>query len=234
MSYIYIIKEREFIRLNEEVYKVGITKELSFPKGSQIVFCTIIDETKMKDIIVLFKFLFENTEYGEEYFKGDVKDMILVVNSIIRNIKDEQIKSLETKLNEVNETLNSAIISRNEFFNISEKQNIILQQQKIDLEKVLKENEELKAKLEDKYKPSNYKIEYDNFFKKILKKADNYNYDKVYLVDLHVVFNSWCKAKCISKLPSYDEFYNKVEEQYKIKTTDNEPNEYLEMIEYKV
>jgi hypothetical protein len=232
MSYIYIIKEREFIRLNEDVYKVGITKEPNFtnyPKGSEISFYSIIDEGKMPEIITTFKTLFEHTEeYGEEYFKGDVNVMIKTVISMIYNIKEgmeDQIKSLETQLN-------STITSRDNFFSISEKQNIILQQQKVVLEKALKENEELKAKVEEKN--TDYKLEYDNFFKILLKRADNSKYEKVYLTELHVVFCAWCKAKGITKLPEFDEFGDKVEEKYKIKVTDNEPNEYLEMTEYKV
>ena len=233
MSYIYIIKEREFVTLKADIYKVGISNESNFtnyPKGSEIAFYSRIDESKFPEIITSFKTLFEHKEeeYGEEYFKGDVNIMIKTVISIIYNIKEgmeEQIKSLETQLN-------STITSRDNFFSISEKQNIILQQQKVELEKALKENEELKAKVEPKN--TDYRLEYNNFFKILLKRAVNSNYEKVYLTELHVVFCAWCKAKGITKLPDFDEFGDKVEEKYKIKVTDNEPNEYLEMTEYKV
>jgi len=80
-----------------------------------------------------------------------------------------------------------------------------------------------------------YNLEYDKFFKTIVKKTEKSKYDKVFVGTLHLAFNSWCKAKCIKKIPSYEEFCEKVQDKkFKIKTTKTEDEEYLEKVEFKV
>ena len=46
--YIYIIQEREFIRIKEETYKVGITQDITrryseYPKSSKLIYTRICD-----------------------------------------------------------------------------------------------------------------------------------------------------------------------------------------------
>jgi hypothetical protein len=122
--YIYIIREREFIRFNEPTYKIGRTSQSpderfsGYPKGSEIVHYTMVEDSQAaeKQLISIFKKTFEHKkEYGNEYFKGDINEMLRIIYSTIYNSKEntklkdmeEQIKSLELKLKEAENNLNT-------------------------------------------------------------------------------------------------------------------------------
>jgi hypothetical protein len=98
VNYIYLLQEREFIKTNESIYKIGRTKQEhnkrlnQYPKGSillvQIICsnCVIME----KKIITFFKEKYKHRkDIGNEYFEGNSKDMIQEINNIINN---EQIK----------------------------------------------------------------------------------------------------------------------------------------------
>jgi hypothetical protein len=80
MQYIYLLQEREFIRLNENVYKIGKTKQenverlKSYPKGSSLVImleCVNCDKAE-HSLINIFKSKFrQRTDIGTEYFEGN-------------------------------------------------------------------------------------------------------------------------------------------------------------------
>lgn len=98
LHYIYLLREREFITLKENVYTIGKTKQEntkrfnSYPKGSQISLlreCINCDSIE-KQLIEIFKEKYEQCrDYGTEYFKGDHHDMIKIINDCI----DSQIKA---------------------------------------------------------------------------------------------------------------------------------------------
>lgn len=79
MGYIYLVQEREFVRLNENVYKIGKSKQKncarikSYPKQSKLICIFEVDninevETELKNI---FKIRFKlRDDYGSEYFEG--------------------------------------------------------------------------------------------------------------------------------------------------------------------
>jgi hypothetical protein len=85
MEYIYLLQEREFIRMNENVYKIGKTKQenvsrfTQYPKGSVLILhaaCGNCDESEKK-IINLFKEKYiMRTDIGAEYFQGSVVLML--------------------------------------------------------------------------------------------------------------------------------------------------------------
>ncbi len=84
-QYIYLIREREFMRLNELTYKIGKTKlELNmllikYPPGSKIVaFIKVFDcDQAEHKLIDSFKQKFEHKpEYGKKYFEGDLTNML--------------------------------------------------------------------------------------------------------------------------------------------------------------
>lgn len=88
MGYIYLLREREFIRLNEETYKIGKTKQspekrfVTYPKGSEIYILLKVDncDESEKILLELFKKKFKHrTEYGEEYFGGSVDWMVKLI-----------------------------------------------------------------------------------------------------------------------------------------------------------
>jgi hypothetical protein len=110
MGYIYIIREREFIKCNEQIYKIGKTggdcpnKRLcSYPKGSELIYTCFNnnpDQTE-KDIKIKFKENYiQRTDIGIEYFEGDLKHMIGQIHIIVlNNMKDEvEVKSEQKEI----------------------------------------------------------------------------------------------------------------------------------------
>lgn len=113
-QYIYLIREREFIRLNEPTYKIGKTKNepntrlSGYPKGSEVLlFESVLDcDSVERKIIERFRerFKLEN-DYGAEYFSGDAQEMIVEIHSITAEERersrawcidvDERIKKLQ-------------------------------------------------------------------------------------------------------------------------------------------
>ena len=83
---IYLLREREFIRLNEDIYKIGRSKHIktrmnSYPKGSDIeLMMGCNDSIKCeKQLLEIFRTTFiQRKEYGSEYFEGDKQEMIKI------------------------------------------------------------------------------------------------------------------------------------------------------------
>ena len=91
-NYIYLLHEREFIRTSEDIYKVGMTRQPNlerfnnYPKGSILLFQMECIDCKFIESIVLqvFKDRFDKCcFYGNEYFKGNKKDMMNIIYLII-------------------------------------------------------------------------------------------------------------------------------------------------------
>lgn len=84
-QYIYLIQERESIRCNDNVYKIGKTTQepnsrmKGYPKSSKLYITVIVDDcTKSeKDLLTIFrnKFILR-PEFGNEYFYGNVIEMM--------------------------------------------------------------------------------------------------------------------------------------------------------------
>ena len=93
-QYIYLLQEREFIKTNENIYKVGMTKKENlerfnqYPKGSVLLFQMICNNCKYIEtqLITLFKQQFIlRKDIGNEYFEGDYKKMINIIYTTITN-----------------------------------------------------------------------------------------------------------------------------------------------------
>ncbi len=104
-NYIYLLQEREFIKTNENIYKVGRTKKENYkrfnqyPKGSVLLFQMICNncENIERDIIEKFKKKFnQRKDIGNEYFEGDYKTMIDIIYNIIKNEICIDIKQIQT------------------------------------------------------------------------------------------------------------------------------------------
>ena len=102
-EFIYLIKEREFIKTKEPIYKIGKTKQenlqriKSYPNGSIILLYIITNDCdkKEKEIIQKFKEHFiHKKDIGNEYFMGDYNHMINIILSII------SISSIESSSND--------------------------------------------------------------------------------------------------------------------------------------
>ena len=86
-GYIYLLREREFLKTNEEIYKIGKTINIknrmpSYPKDSRLYLCfycpSDIDAVEKHLISVLERIcLRKRTDIGSEYFEGDVHEMMV-------------------------------------------------------------------------------------------------------------------------------------------------------------
>lgn len=94
-NYIYLLKEREFIMLNQDIYKVGMTKKANhqrfhqYPKGSILLFQMICSDCNYyeKKVIALFKEEFIlRKDIGNEYFEGDYVLMIDYIYATLRHL----------------------------------------------------------------------------------------------------------------------------------------------------
>jgi flagellar biosynthesis GTPase FlhF len=90
-NYIYLLQEREFIKTNENIFKLGMTKRENnkrfnqYPKGSILLFQLICQNVNLleKEIIKEYKTKFiQRKDIGNEYFEGNFEDMISLMYSI--------------------------------------------------------------------------------------------------------------------------------------------------------
>jgi hypothetical protein len=85
-GYIYLLREREFLKTNEEIYKIGKTINIknrmpSYPKDSRLYLCfycpSDIDAVEKHLISVLERICMrKRTDIGSEYFEGDVRELM--------------------------------------------------------------------------------------------------------------------------------------------------------------
>jgi uncharacterized C2H2 Zn-finger protein len=146
-QYIYLLQEREFIKTKESIYKIGKTKQENnkrfnnYPNGSILLLQIIcIDCDKCENLVMkLFKSKYIHCkEIGNEYFKGDYKEMINDIYNIIYNenndIYIEHIKNI-LSVKEVVKT-EETIKKKEEI--IKKKEEIIKKIEEIKNEKMLK------------------------------------------------------------------------------------------------
>lgn len=97
-NYIYLLQEREFMKTNENVYKIGMTKKANherfnqYPKGSILLFQMICNDCKNMEKIIIIKFKQHfklRKDIGNEYFEGDYKNMVDIIYSTIKNENEE-------------------------------------------------------------------------------------------------------------------------------------------------
>lgn len=94
MEYIYLIRVRESVRLNEPVYKIGRTKQEGFerfkgyPKGSELYHYTVCNDCIKIETTLLRSFrekYIPRTDLGAEYFEGDWVKMRDDIHQTIHN-----------------------------------------------------------------------------------------------------------------------------------------------------
>ena len=86
--FIYLVREREFIRLDEQTYKLGKTKQdpnrrlYGYPKHSEVLLfacvrnCDLMENLLMKSFGAKFT---QKKEYGREYFEGNREAMLFEI-----------------------------------------------------------------------------------------------------------------------------------------------------------
>lgn len=96
LGYIYLIREREFANTNQNVYKVGRTVQKgtslfldrlkAYKKESELHMIRKVPMDRVAHIeariIALFKQRFEKHPDGNEYFIGNVDEMIDIINDV--------------------------------------------------------------------------------------------------------------------------------------------------------
>ena len=114
-GYVYIVRECDFVRLNEDIYKIGRTSKINpedrfqkYRKGTEIICCFYVnDSIECKNKIIK---CFSNhtnitkmtragdassglassraarmTEYGKEYFQGNKNELLSEILQIVKN-----------------------------------------------------------------------------------------------------------------------------------------------------
>jgi hypothetical protein len=96
-GYVYIIRECDFVRLNEDIYTIGRTAKINpedrfkkYRKGTEIIgFFYVNDSIECKNKIIK---CFSNhtnitkmTEYGKEYFRGNKNELLGEILQIVKN-----------------------------------------------------------------------------------------------------------------------------------------------------
>lgn len=83
-NYVYILREREFIKTGENIYKIGKTKKdylarfTKYPKGSNLLLfmpCINCDQLETVIINLFIDKYKQRKDIGKEYFEGDFKKM---------------------------------------------------------------------------------------------------------------------------------------------------------------
>ena len=119
INYIYLLQERESVRMGENIYKVGMTKKINYtrfnqyPKGSILLFQMVCNNCEKieKNIIDKFKnnFILKK-DFGNEYFEGDYQSMIDIIYLTIKNEHDNEQKLENDDYNIYNSLLKKRII----------------------------------------------------------------------------------------------------------------------------
>jgi len=93
-GHIYIVKEREFIKTNENIFKIGRSKNIvnrmpSYPKDSRIysiIYTPNVNEFE-KTMIERFDNLFVNrTDIGREYYECSENEIMSETLILVQNI----------------------------------------------------------------------------------------------------------------------------------------------------
>lgn len=98
-QYIYIIKEREFINTDEDVYKIGSSSSVSesmsrIPKGSNVYMIVKVNNAAKVEVEIVTqlkkcKSLIHYACIGDEYFQGDIITIINTASQAIVLLRDE-------------------------------------------------------------------------------------------------------------------------------------------------
>ena len=178
LQYIYLLKTKLSIDKNEDVFKIGRTKQpnfkriLQYPNGSVPLHYTACSNNVYyeRQIINLFKQKYvQIREYGYEYFKGDYNEMKDDIYNIIKLPVDINIILPVVEDN-----------GSNQDFTDKSDDNIIniIEQNKLEMLSVIQENQK---EIIDYFKKDNkYSCEKCNF-----NTTNNYDFNKHLLTDKH-------------------------------------------------
>jgi len=92
MEYIYLLRTRASVNIDENVYKIGKTKNSNkrfggYMKGHEIYLMVKVKDVDRKEDIIkseFGKYYKLRRDYGKEYFEGDIYKMIEKIIEIVR------------------------------------------------------------------------------------------------------------------------------------------------------
>jgi hypothetical protein len=93
-QYIYLLKEREFIKTDENIYKIGRTcqendkRVRSYPKGSVLLIQSICKNCVEFEALLIKKFketFIHRKDIGNEYFDGDGLKMLTIFLEFLKD-----------------------------------------------------------------------------------------------------------------------------------------------------
>ena len=96
-EYVYILRECDFVRLNEDIYKIGRTAKTNpedrfqkYRKGTEIVAFFKVNnsiecENKMIKCFSNHINIKKRSEYGKEYFQGNRNELLNEILQIVKN-----------------------------------------------------------------------------------------------------------------------------------------------------
>lgn len=137
-SCMYLVKEREFTKTNENIIKVGYSNQenlkrfTQYPKDS-VLLCQVFTENgKLCESKILdeFKIKFKHRkDIGNEYFEGDYTHMRQIINDIVHKVESENkniskniVDELENKIKELEELQNKYQLLIKEYEELKNKQ----------------------------------------------------------------------------------------------------------------
>jgi hypothetical protein len=124
-GYIYVIIEREFIKTDEKIYKIGKTGQENFnrfnqyPKNSILLYYQKTNdyENMEKKILLKLKEKFiQKKNIGKEYFNGNIVEIVKEIIEIIFPNCEEYITESKEEIKKYYESINSKFKSDSEIF----------------------------------------------------------------------------------------------------------------------
>ena len=97
-GHIYIVKEREFIKTNENVFKIGRSKNVvhrmpGYPKNSRIysiVYAPNVNEVEKQLIDHFDQIFIKRTDIGNEYYECSENDIMKQCSILIHNLYHDE------------------------------------------------------------------------------------------------------------------------------------------------
>ena len=92
-GFAYIIREREFLRMNENVFKVGKCEDIvkrfkNYPNGSELVKYYKTSDRHAFEKLFLMELKNSNIKHrkdvGSEYFEGDISVILGILESVVK------------------------------------------------------------------------------------------------------------------------------------------------------
>lgn len=93
-GHIYVVKEREFIKTKENIYKIGRSKNIvnrmpSYPKSSRIYTIMYVKDVKEVEKFIIDRFdglFIKRTDIGNEYYECDEDELMRECSMIVHTL----------------------------------------------------------------------------------------------------------------------------------------------------